>query len=197
MRELVSQSALLCAVALVLVWVPACCVAYSSMGPYELMLIADKADHLVVGEVVRTERSDSIRGNSVSLVQIESVLFGPAFEGDTLLVHWRAAHPDWGSIVSEPGPQLSSAIGPHVWLLVEADGELYSGGDPIGLSEASRPNVIRYLAWARAPRRAYAGVISDPEKAREHGYDPQTGDVIRQVLAAYLGGYLRGSDVEK
>ena len=184
----------LCFLVLLLSLAAAPCVAYRSMGPYELMLLADYSDYLVVGEVVGTEDFDSGKSARVSLVRVQNVLFGDVAAGDTLSVHWRTAQESLGDgymrITTEPGPQLSRAVGPHVWLVLDVNGELRSGGDPIRLSPASRSGIAKHLEWAEAPRRPYAGTISDPEKAREHGLDPQTGDVIRQLLAAYLAGYL-------
>jgi hypothetical protein len=165
------------------------------------MLMADCADHLVVGGVVATQQRDSDWGNRVSFLRVDEVLFGPATVGDTLAIAWRTRRGDlgdgWGSITSEPGPQLSGLAGPHVWLLVDVDEDLSSSWSPLFLSRASRETIEKYLEWARAPRRPYAGTMSDPEKARARGYDPERGDVVRAALAAYLAGYLEALDDEQ
>ena len=201
MKLSANRSALLFVVALVLVSVPNRCVAYSSMGPYELMLLADSSDFLVVGDVVGDHDFDPNSSAVLSFVHVRESLYGSAENGDTLAVKWRTPrdyHVDGSvTITTEPGPQLWGVAGPHIWMLANADGSLRSMGDPIPLSSSSHSTLTQYLEWAQAPRRPYAGASRDPEKARAGGLDPEKGEIIRHVLAAYLLGYLDASGAEQ
>ena len=185
---------LLCLLALAFALAPSVCVAYRSMGPYELMLATDRAQLMVIGEVAGTQDFDPNRSSRVSLIVVQRTLHGEAVPGDALSVAWSTGYDvfedgTWRSS-TEPGPQLDGLSGPHVWLLMEWEGALRSIGDPIPLSSSSRHGIGEYLDWARAPRVPYAGRSRDPDVARESGLDPQRGEVVRQILAAYLAGFL-------
>ena len=191
----------LCMLTLVFAVAPNVCVAYRSMGPYELMLSTDRAELMVVGEVVGTQEFDPNRSPRVSLIVVQRTLHGEAVPGDTLSVAWNTGYDvfedgTWRSS-TEPGPQLGGLSGPHVWLLMEWEGAVRSIGDPIPLNSSSRHGIGEYLDWARAPRVPYAGRSRDPDVASESGLDPQRGEVVRQILAAYLAGLLDARAVER
>ena len=143
---------------------------------------------------------DPNRSPRVSFVVVRRVLHGEVVPGDTLSVAWNTGYDvfedgTWRSS-TEPGPQLGGLSGPHMWLLMEWEGALRSIGDPIPLNLSARRTIGQYLDWARMPRVPYAGRCSDPAVARETGLDPQRGEMIRQILAAYLAGFLDAPPVE-
>ena len=194
------QVPLLCLLVLAFALAPNVCVAYRSMGPYELMLSTDRAELMIVGEVAGTQDFDPNRSPRVSFVLVQRVLHGEAVPGDTLSVAWSTGYDlfedgTWRSS-TEPGPQLGALSGPHVWLFMEREGALRSMGDPIPLESPARHGISEYLGWARTPRVPYAGRSRDPEVARESGLDPQRGEIVRQILAAYLAGFLDARALE-
>ena len=190
-----------CLLTLAFALAPNVCVAYRSMGPYELMLSTDRAELMVVGEVIGTQDFDPNRSPRVSQVVVQRSLYGDAVPGDTVSVAWSTGYDvfedgTWRSS-TEPGPQLGGLSGPHVWLLMEREGALRSIGDPIPLNSSSHHGIGEYLGWARTPRVPYAGRSRDPDVARESGLDPRRGEVVRQILAAYLAGVLDARAVER
>jgi hypothetical protein len=189
-------------VSMALLLAPSICLGLEATGgPYVLQLRTDECQLLVVGSVVGTKEFDPDKAQRESLIEVRRVLYGDAAAGDTLSVTWSTGR--WvrkdggGSGISPRGPQLSSLPGLHVWLISERQGELGCVGDPIPLGPSARSTMREYLDWAQVPRMPYGGLAGkDPAIARADGLDPERGDAVRRVLAAYLAGYLDGQPPE-
>jgi hypothetical protein len=158
------------------------------------MLMADYTQLLVAGEVVGTLDFDPGMSERVSLIRVDSSLYGDVGAGDTLLVNWRTGrrvHEDGTtSYSSEPGPQVSELTAPHIWFLMGGEDGLWCAGYPLHLSSTTTSKLERYLGWAQQPRVPYAGAISDSTVARKVGLDPVRGDDVRAKLTEYLSEYL-------
>jgi hypothetical protein len=185
---------------LALLLAPTVCFGLEVAGPYPLQLCTDVTELLVVGTVVGTEDFDPDSSGRVSLVEVRRCLYGDVAEGDTLPVSWRTGREvqaDGGVLYTSPsGPHLSTVVGLHIWLLVDADGEFRCSGHPIPVARSAQSRMREYLEWVQVPRIPYGGLAKDPAVARAQGLDPQTGDVIRGLLASYLAGYLDAQSAE-